>query len=251
MSPPGWKIPWQWQKWKKWHPIWRFGIKHIQTNSIFNGDIIFIWHTILLWTVWMWVFITALAWATYFSSRFWKPFTKRFVHYVSRKNCMKMTWSSSPNHWKKGDPCGMCLKGASTNSIFCGGCSVGSTRNATISLAVWSLILAFERFTGKVRPVDGRQRSQWVGRSLKWCHPSVTSGTTYPRVAVVTSFPSQHAVLHGQIQWAPARPHLQLIPQHLHRKSLQPVRQERHASCKRQLDSNLLWFVSPATQWPS
>ena len=44
---------------------------------------------------------------------------------------------------------------------------------------------------------DQWQRSQWVGRSLRWCHPSVTSGTTYPKVVVVNSLPLQDAVLHG------------------------------------------------------
>ena len=44
---------------------------------------------------------------------------------------------------------------------------------------------------------DQWQRSQWVGRSLRWCHPSVTSRTAYPKVVVVNSLPLQDAVLHG------------------------------------------------------
>ena len=44
---------------------------------------------------------------------------------------------------------------------------------------------------------DQWQRSQWVGRSLRWCHPSVTSGTAYPKVVLVNSLPLQDAVLHG------------------------------------------------------
>ena len=44
---------------------------------------------------------------------------------------------------------------------------------------------------------DQWQKSQWVGRSLRWCHPSVTSGTAYPKVVVVNSLPLQDAVLHG------------------------------------------------------
>ena len=31
----------------------------------------------------------------------------------------------------------------------------------------------------------GWQRSQWVGRNLRWCHSSVASGTAYPQVVVM------------------------------------------------------------------
>ena len=47
---------------------------------------------------------------------------------------------------------------------------------------------------------DQWQRSQWVGRSLRWCHPSVTSGMAYPKVVVVNSLPLQDAVWHGENQ---------------------------------------------------
>ena len=42
------------------------------------------------------------------------------------------------------DPCAMCLKGAGTNSIFCGGCSswVHKECSGISSLALWSLIPA-------------------------------------------------------------------------------------------------------------
>ena len=40
------------------------------------------------------------------------------------------------------DPCGMCLKGVLTNSIFCGIYSVGSTRDAEVSLVFGHLIPA-------------------------------------------------------------------------------------------------------------
>ena len=43
---------------------------------------------------------------------------------------------------------------------------------------------------------DQWQRSQWVGRSFRWCHPSVTSGMAYPKVVVVNSLPLQDAVWH-------------------------------------------------------
>ena len=52
-------------------------------------------------------------------------------------------------------------------------------------------------------------------------------------------------------KWAPVRPHLPLISHHLQRKSLQFVRQERHATCKRNLGSNFFWLASPSTQWQS
>ena len=76
---------------------------------------------------------------------------------------------------------------------------------------------------------DQWQRSQWVGRSLRWCHPSVTSGTAYPKVVVVNSLPSQDAVLHGQIEWAPVHPHLPLISHHLQMKRSQFMHQECQA----------------------
>ena len=97
---------------------------------------------------------------------------------------------------------------------------------------------------------DQRQRSQWVVRSLRWYTPSVTSGTAYPHIAVVNSFPSQDGAM-GQIQWAPARPHLPLISNHIQRKSLQFMRQEHHAPCTRNLGPNLFWFALTAKQWLS
>ena len=55
----------------------------------------------------------------------------------------------------------------------------------------------------------------------------------------------------GQIQWAPARPHLPLISHHLQRKSLHSVHQKCHAPCKRNLDPNGIRLALPTTQWPS
>ena len=60
-----------------------------------------------------------------------------------------------------------------------------------------------------------------VGREKLECHPSVNLGTVYPQVVVVNSLISQDAVWQGQIQWAPACPHLPLISHHLQRKSSQ------------------------------
>ena len=55
---------------------------------------------------------------------------------------------------------------------------------------------------------DQWQRSQWVGRSLRWCHLSVTAGTAYPKVVVVNLLPLQDAVLHGanQMSSCPSSP---------------------------------------------
>ena len=89
------------------------------------------------------------------------------------------------------DPRGMCLKGVSTNSIFCGGCFSWIHKKCSgILVALKSdASLRCKWCTGQARPIDGRlwQRSQRVGRSLRLCHPSVTSGTAYPQVAVVNS----------------------------------------------------------------
>ena len=67
----------------------------------------------------------------------------------------------------------------------------------------------------------------------------------------LNSLLSQDAVCMGQTQWAPARPHFGPISHHLQRKSLQYVHQERDVPCKRNLGPNLIWYASPATQWPS
>ena len=55
----------------------------------------------------------------------------------------------------------------------------------------------------------------------------------------------------GQIQRAPARPHLPRIYHHLQRKSLQFVCEEFHAPWKRNLGPNLIRLASLATQWPN
>ena len=54
------------------------------------------------------------------------------------------------------------------------------------------------RCPGQARQVHGRHLKEvTIGReSLRWCHPSVTSGTAYPQVAVLKSFLSQNAVSH-------------------------------------------------------
>ena len=93
--------------------------------------------------------------------------------------------------------------------------------------------------------------SQWVGRSLRWCHPSVTLETVYLQVGVVNSLLSSLPCRMGKIQRSPARPHIPLIFHHLQRKSLQFVCQEGHAPSKRNLGTNLIWLASSATKWPS
>ena len=70
---------------------------------------------------------------------------------------------------------------------------------------------------------DQWQWSHWVGTSLRWDHRTVNLGTVYHQVAAVNLFPLQNSMPHGEIQWAPAHPHLPLSSHHLQRKSLQFV----------------------------
>ena len=75
-------------------------------------------------------------------------------------------------------------------------CSRSLAKTPVVSEA-WS---RYERCTGKARPIDGRllwERSQWVGKSFRWCHPSVTLGTAYPQGTVVNSLVSQDVATHG------------------------------------------------------
>ena len=93
---------------------------------------------------------------------------------------------------------------------------------------------------------DQWQRSQWVGRSLRWCHPSVTSGTAYPKVVVVNSLPLQDAVLHGanRMSSCPSSPSAHF--HHLQMKRSQCIRSARPMQSK--AGPNLIWLSLPAMQ---
>ena len=60
------------------------------------------------------------------SSQVWKPSPRSFIQDVPGKTCMKMTWTGK-------DICAVCPKGIGKNSISCGGCLVGFTRNTVVS----------------------------------------------------------------------------------------------------------------------
>ena len=70
----------------------------------------------------------------------------------------------------------------------------------------------------------------WVERSLRRYHPPATSGTAYPGMRRWICFYHKMPGDMGLIQWAPARPHLQLVSHHLHEKSLPLMNQERYAN---------------------
>ena len=98
------------------------------------------------------------------------------------------------------EPCGLCLKGVQAQTpFFVAVAPVGSTRIAAVPRLseAWSRC---KRCSEKARPIDGRllwQRSQWGGKSLRWCHLSVTLGTAYAQGAVVNSLLSQDVASHG------------------------------------------------------
>ena len=93
---------------------------------------------------------------------------------------------------------------------------VGSPKNAMASLAVWSFMPTSGVNSALDRPdeqmADYWQRSQWVGRSLKWWHPSVTLGTAYPQVVVVNYVLPQEAVLHWANSTSSCPPSMQAKP---------------------------------------
>ena len=132
---------------------------------------------------------------------------------------------------------------------------VGSTRNAVVSLALWSLMSAsgvngvLDRPDQDSRPMTevilGGEKLEIVP-SFSYLRDFLSSGGS----CGLPIFTSCHVAL-VQIQRAPARPHLPLISYHLQRMRLQFVRQECHILCTRNLSPNHIWLASPAVQWPS
>ena len=150
---------------------------------------------------------------------------------------------------------GVCLKGVGTNSIFCGGCSswILKKRSGIPGSLKPDTSFRCKRCTRQARPMDGRPMTEvTVGREKPEVVPwgqLILGRRLWTRH--FHKMPS-HLLCHmGQVQWAPAHPHLPLISHHLQMKSLQFVCQECHASCKQNLGPNLILFASPATQWPS
>ena len=73
------------------------------------------------------------------------------------------------------DPCGMCLKGVGTNSIFCGGCSSWIHKKCSGIPGRLKSDASFmcKRCTGQARPIDGRLMTEvTVGREKLEVVPS-------------------------------------------------------------------------------
>ena len=109
---------------------------------------------------------------------------------------------------------------------------VGFTRNAVVSLALWSMIPA-SGVNGVLDRPDQLmawqwQRSQSVRRSLRWCHPPGTSWTTYPQVVVMNS-PPAHFQSPPEEEFKPRAPGLTCFS-------------------NRNLDPSFICAASPATQ---
>ena len=126
------------------------------------------------------------------------------------------------------DPCAVFLKGVSTNSIFCGGCS----SHVVVSLVISSLIPASRLSDVLDRP------DQWIVHLLQLLQVLLVH-----RWQLWIHFNRKVPCRMWQIQCVPAHPHFQLISHHLQRKSL-----ERHAPSKWSLGPNLIWSASPALQ---
>ena len=115
------------------------------------------------------------------------------------------------------DPCAMCLLVVSTKFSFCAACSSWVHKRCIVIFGTLRPYPIFrgKQCTGLVRPVDNQwYRSQWEGRTLRWCHLSATLRTAYLRVSAANLTPSQYAVLHGTNSMSPcpsAHPHHLLI----------------------------------------
>ena len=166
---------------------------------------------------------------------------------------------AKPRSWYLGQG-SMCLRSLAKTSVACVSRAstqilfsvvvvpVGSTRNAVASLAVWSLMPAsgVNSALDRPRPVDGRLMTRvTVGREKLEVVPSFCY-LLILRWRLWTRYYHKMLCRRGQIQQAPAPPHLPLISHHLQRKSLQFVCQECHAACKRNLGPNLIRLASPA-----
>ena len=123
------------------------------------------------------------------SSQSWKPSPRSFIQDVPGKTCMKMTWTGAS--W--------------ASEVYL--CCVSQGHWHKLHFLWWMFSWVHKKCSGipgsgvngvldKLNQLmaDQWQRSQRVGRSLRWCHPSVTSGTAYPKVVVVNSLPLQDAV---------------------------------------------------------
>ena len=139
---------------------------------------------------------------------------------------LSRTWSSGRPTWKERDfgstwakprswylgQCSTCFRSLAETHVACVSRAsaqipfsvvvvpVGSTRKAVASIVFWGLMPASYINGALDRPdqfmADLWHKSQWVGRSLKWRHPSITLETAYPQGEVVNSLLSHDALSH-------------------------------------------------------
>ena len=98
---------------------------------------------------------------------------------------------------------------------------------------------------------DWWQKSQWVAEAWGGTILLLPWGLLILRWRLWTHYYHKVLCRMGQIERAPARPHLLIISHNLQRKSLQFLCQKCHTPWRWNLDPNVIWFASPATQWPS
>ena len=137
---------------------------------------------------------------------------------------------------------GMGPKGIRKNAIFSCGCFSWIHKNCSGILGRLKSDANFrcKRCTGQVRPIDVRLMTDGtLGREKLEVVPSFC----YLGHCLVgwlwTRYYRKMPCRIGQIQRVPAHPHLQLISNHLQRKSLQFVFQECHVLCK--------WNLAPTS----
>ena len=116
---------------------------------------------------------------------------------------------------------------------FCGGCSSWVNKRCSSIPGPLTPDLSFscKRWTGQARPVDGRLMIEFTEGREKL---DVVSSFCYLGDCLFSGVGCKLASITrcrvmGQIQWAPARPHLPLISRHPQMKSLQYMHQEHQA----------------------
>ena len=128
---------------------------------------------------------------------------------------------------------------------------VGSTGNALVSLPLWNPFQGVTDLVGgpHVYMTKQLQRSQWVGRSLRLCHPSLNLGNANPQVVAVNMLPPQDAELHRENSMNSCTSSLPAHFSFFSREEFTIHASGAHAPIKWNLGPNHTWPQSPETQW--
>ena len=141
------------------------------------------------------------------------------------------------------DPCGICLKGIGTNSIFCGGCFSCILKKCSGIPGPLKPYVSFRRewFTGQARPTDSKLMTEVTAGGEKL---EVVPSFCYHGYCLSSGGSCElSTITRCRVAWG------KFLSHHLQRKSFQFIHQEFHAPCKQNLGPNHIWLASPAVQW--